>query len=97
MRLFLKPAAKGTGVIAGGAIRDTLTLAGYENCFAKMHGTDNAMNNAKGLLRALTSMETFTSVSARRDVTIDYLQVFFFFFFFFFFFLFWFFVNPHFT
>lgn len=52
-RVLLKPAPKGTGIIAGGAIRTVLDLAGVKNVVAKMLGSQNKINNARATVLAL--------------------------------------------
>ena len=47
---MMKPASVGTGIIAGGAVRSLLELAGYQNARGKQLGTDNALNNANAVI-----------------------------------------------
>lgn len=54
-KLLLKPAPKGTGVKAGGAVRVVLELAGVPNIVGKIMGTNNKVNNVKALITALSS------------------------------------------
>ncbi|MDD3646614.1 MAG: 30S ribosomal protein S5 [Candidatus Gracilibacteria bacterium] len=56
-KLMLHPASEGTGIIAGGAIRKVLTVAGYTDVLAKRYGSTNTLNNAKAAIRALTSFK----------------------------------------
>ncbi len=56
-KILLKPAPKGTGVIAGGAIRPVLELAGVSNVVAKILGTKNKMNNVKAAIKALSQFK----------------------------------------
>lgn len=51
--IFLKPAPKGTGIIAGSAVRPVIELSGIKNIFSKVHGTSNKINNAKTVIKAL--------------------------------------------
>lgn len=55
--VFLKPAMPGTGLIAGGAIRSVLDLAGVKNILSKMLGSSNKLNNVMATYTALTKMK----------------------------------------
>lgn len=55
--IFLKPARPGTGVIAGGAIRQVLDMAGIKNVLSKMIGSSNKVNNVMATYLALTKMK----------------------------------------
>mmetsp|Transcript_7300 Transcript_7300/g.13656 ORF Transcript_7300/g.13656 Transcript_7300/m.13656 type:complete len:239 (-) Transcript_7300:291-1007(-) len=55
--VMMKPASVGTGIIAGGAVRSLLELAGYQNARGKQLGTDNALNNAKAVIEAFRGFE----------------------------------------
>ncbi len=55
--VLLKPARKGTGIIAGGPVRVVLELAGVPNVVAKMLGGKNKLNNARVVLKALQSFK----------------------------------------
>eukprot|EP01025_Chloroclados_australasicus_P020015 TRINITY_DN2104_c0_g1_i2.p1 TRINITY_DN2104_c0_g1~~TRINITY_DN2104_c0_g1_i2.p1 ORF type:complete len:311 (-),score=44.04 TRINITY_DN2104_c0_g1_i2:402-1256(-) len=72
-RIMLKPAAEGTGVIAGGALRIVLELAGVKNGFGKMMGSNNPLNNARAVMVAFKSMKTFRQVADERGVSMEYL------------------------
>lgn len=50
--LLLKPAPKGTGIVAGGAVRAALEISGIGNVVAKMYGSKNKINNIKALFSA---------------------------------------------
>lgn len=56
-RLLLKPAPKGTGIKAGGAVRVVLELAGVPNVVSKILGSNNKINNVTALLNALASFK----------------------------------------
>lgn len=72
-RVMLRPASEGTGVVAGGAVRVVLELAGVKNGFGKQLGSDNAMNNAKAAVLGLSQMRTHKEVAEERGVTVDFL------------------------
>ena len=55
-RIILKPAPKGTGIKAGGAVRVVLELGGVPNVTAKILGSKNKLNNAKATLAALSRL-----------------------------------------
>lgn len=70
-KIYLKPAPPGTGVIAGGAVRTILELAGVRNVFGKMYGTSNGFVNLEAAMKALAQLETPEQVELRRGVKIN--------------------------
>lgn len=70
-KVMLRPAAEGTGVIAGGAVRVVLELAGIKNAFGKQLGTDNPLNNARATIEGLRSMRTFEEVARMRGLSLE--------------------------
>lgn len=70
-RVMMRPAAPGTGVIAGGAVRTVLELAGVKNVLAKQLGSDNPLNNARAAVEALSALRTFSDVAEERGVPLE--------------------------
>lgn len=64
--LMLKPAPKGSGVIAGGPIRAIMELAGVKNVVSKILGSSNKINNCYALMAALQKLRTREQAAARR-------------------------------
>ncbi|MGA0197851.1 MAG: hypothetical protein ACO3NK_01785, partial [Prochlorotrichaceae cyanobacterium] len=70
-KVMVRPASPGTRVIAGGAVRTVLELAGVKNVLAKQLGSDNPLNNARAAVEALSSLRTFQQVAEERGVSVD--------------------------
>jgi small subunit ribosomal protein S5 len=70
-KVMLRPAAPGTGVIAGGAVRTVLEMAGVKNVLAKQLGSDNPLNNARAAVNALDMLRTFAEVAEERGLTLE--------------------------
>ncbi|MFM9053235.1 MAG: 30S ribosomal protein S5 [Bacteroidota bacterium] len=69
--LFLKPAAPGTGVIAGGAMRAVLESVGIHNVLAKSKGSSNPHNVVKATIDALAQMRDPATVSQHRGLKME--------------------------
>lgn len=70
-RVLLRPAAEGTGVIAGGAMRAVLESVGVHNVLAKSQGSSNPHNVVKATMDALSQMRDAVTVAKQRGVTLD--------------------------
>ena len=65
--VFLAPAAPGTGVIAGGAVRNILELAGVSDVLSKVIGSRTSVNVVYATLKALQEMRTVDEIAKLRD------------------------------
>jgi small subunit ribosomal protein S5 len=66
--VFLRPAAPGTGVIAGGGVRAVLDLAGIRDVLAKSLGSSNRLNVVKATVAALKKLRSREEIAADRNV-----------------------------
>jgi small subunit ribosomal protein S5 len=69
--VLLRPAHSGRGVIAGGAVRVVLELAGIRDVVSKNIGSSNAINSAKATLRALTSLKSLEEEQQLRGKNLE--------------------------
>ncbi len=69
-RVYMQPASEGTGVIAGGAMRAVLEVAGVRNVLSKCQGTRNAGNVVRTTIAALGSMQAPEMIAAKRGKTV---------------------------
>lgn len=67
--VMLRPASAGTGIIAGGAVRSVLELAGIENILSKSLGSKSPLNAANATIEALKSLTPFNEVAKKRGLT----------------------------
>lgn len=69
--VFLRPATEGTGVIAGGAIRAVLELAGVTDVLSKCIGSRTPINMVRATIEGLTSLKTVNDVAKLRDLKVE--------------------------
>ena len=70
-KVFIKPASDGTGVIAGGAMRAVLEIAGVHNVLAKSQGSSNPHNVIKATIDALGKLRSPQEVARQRGISMD--------------------------
>ena len=70
-RVLIKPAKAGTGIIAGGAARPILELAGIKNITAKNHGSNNKINTVRATFKALQSLQTAEQIAKARGKNVE--------------------------
>lgn len=67
----MQPAAEGTGVIAGGAMRAVLEVAGVHNVLSKAYGSTNPINIVRATIGALVDVKSPEMVAAKRGLTVE--------------------------
>ena len=70
-KVYMQPASEGTGVIAGGAMRAILELAGVQNVLAKCYGSTNPVNVVSATFKGLQHMRAPEEVAAKRGKTVE--------------------------
>jgi len=70
-RVFLAPAAEGTGVIAGGPVRAVVELAGISDILSKSLGSSTPINVVRATIEGLKSLETVEEIANRRGLTVE--------------------------
>lgn len=70
-KVIMRPAAKGTGIKAGGPVRAVLALAGVRNVLTKSLGSSNPINMVKATLDGMAKLENVQTVAALRGKTVD--------------------------
>jgi small subunit ribosomal protein S5 len=70
-KIFMKPAADGTGVIAGGAMRAVLEIAGVQNVLGKSQGSSNPHNVVKATVDGLSKLRDAKLIAKQRGITME--------------------------
>ena len=70
-KVYMQPASEGTGVIAGGAMRAVLEIAGIQNVLAKCYGSTNPVNVVRATFEGLKAMRSPEEVAAKRGKSVE--------------------------
>ena len=70
-KVYMQPASEGTGVIAGGAMRAVLEIAGVHNVLAKCYGSTNPVNVVRATFAALKALRSPDEIAAKRGKTVS--------------------------
>ena len=70
-RVYMQPAADGTGVIAGGGMRAVFECAGVRNVLAKSYGSRNPINVVRATMDALGKLRTPDDIAAKRGKSVE--------------------------
>ncbi len=70
-KVYMQPASEGTGVIAGGAMRAVLEIAGVHNVLAKCYGSTNPVNVVRATIAALKALRSPEEVAAKRGKSVS--------------------------
>lgn len=70
-KVYMQPASEGTGIIAGGAMRAVLEVAGVQNVLSKCYGSTNPINVVRATIKALTEMKSPDQVAAKRGLSVE--------------------------
>lgn len=70
-KVYMQPASEGTGIIAGGAMRAVLEVAGVHNVLSKCYGSTNPINVVRATIKALANMKSPSTVAAKRGLSVD--------------------------
>ncbi|CAM3514255.1 MULTISPECIES: 30S ribosomal protein S5 [Halomonas] len=70
-KVYMQPASEGTGIIAGGAMRSVLELAGVHNVLAKCYGSTNPVNVVRATVNGLAALQSPEDVAAKRGLPVE--------------------------
>ena len=69
-KVYMQPASEGTGIIAGGAMRAVLEVAGVQNVLSKCYGSTNPINVVRATVKALVEMNSPEKIAAKRGLPV---------------------------
>jgi len=70
-KVYMQPASEGTGIIAGGAMRSVLELAGVHDVLAKCYSSTNPVNVVRATVNGLASLQSPEDVAAKRGLPVE--------------------------
>ncbi|GAA3910137.1 30S ribosomal protein S5 [Halomonas cibimaris] len=70
-KVYMQPASEGTGIIAGGAMRAVLEIAGVQDVLAKCYGSTNPVNVVRATVNGLAGMRSPDDVAAKRGLSVE--------------------------
>ncbi|SFU91926.1 30S ribosomal protein S5 [Halomonas korlensis] len=70
-KVYMQPASEGTGIIAGGAMRSVLELAGVHDVLAKCYGSTNPVNVVRATVNGLASIQSPDDIAAKRGMSVE--------------------------
>ncbi|RMF18404.1 MAG: 30S ribosomal protein S5 [Gammaproteobacteria bacterium] len=70
-KVYMQPASEGTGIIAGGAMRAVLEVAGIQNVLAKCYGSTNPVNVVRATIKGLSQMQAPEEIAAKRGKSVQ--------------------------
>ena len=70
-KVYMQPASEGTGIIAGGAMRAVLEVAGVQNVLSKCYGSTNPINVVRATINALVEMNSPERIAAKRGLPVE--------------------------
>ncbi|WP_343190248.1 30S ribosomal protein S5 [Buchnera aphidicola (Mollitrichosiphum nigrofasciatum)] len=71
--IFMKPASEGTGIIAGGAMRAVLEVAGIHDILAKTYGSTNPINVVRATIKGLKKIHSPKMIAKKRNKSVKYI------------------------
>lgn len=70
-KVYMQPASEGTGIIAGGAMRAVLEVAGVHNVLSKCYGSTNPVNVVRATIEGLKAMKSPEDIAAKRGLSLE--------------------------